>query len=274
MSHCHRGAACVMAALCTSAVLWAWAAPLQQVQRSGVLRLCTNPAALPYSNRSAQHSESGFQVELAAAVAREMGLAITVVWVQGASAARKADCDISMDERPAAKHYDREGSTGPLISVDLPLRFSKPYAGSGIFLAVPSGSAVKRFDDLDERKIGVIVGSAAHEWLAKKGFKVSSFAFETDIVEALESGEIGAGALSAPTVGWYRHEHPNAIVTIPAGYEPEPALRWNVAIGLWRADDALVAAVNGAIDRVVAQRIPQHIYARYGVAYYAPFPEP
>ena len=54
---------------------------------------------------------------------------------------------------------------------------------------------------------------------------------------------------------------------IPDGHEPEPALRWNVSIALWRADDA----VNAAIDRVIEQRIPYDIYAKYGVMYHPRF---
>lgn len=270
----HRGTvvASITVSLFASSAQLVGAAPLEQVQKNGALRLCANPAALPYSNRSIQSSLPGFQIELAAAVAREMGLGLTVAWVQGLSAAIKAECDVSMDARAVSAHYDREGQTGPLMSAALPLRFSKPYAGSGLFLVVPSGSPAQRFEDLNEQKVGVVVDSIANQWLAKKGLKVSSFAFQDDIVGAVETGEISAGAVAAPIIGWYRHEHPDATVTIPTGYEPEPALRWNVAIALWRADDVLLEAVNAAIDRVVEQRIPHQIYAKYGVAYHPPFP--
>jgi hypothetical protein len=44
--------------------------------------------------------------------------------------------------------------------------------------------------------------------------------------------------------GWYRHEHLKTAVGMNAGYEFEPALRWNVCVGLRGADDALVAAVD------------------------------
>ena len=59
----------------------------------------------------------------------------------------------------------------------------------------------------------------------------------------------------------------------PSKYEPEPALRWNVSVGLRRADDALVAAVDTAVARVVEQRIPAQIYAKYGIIYLPPSAE-
>ena len=56
---------------------------------------------------------------------------------------------------------------------------------------------------------------------------------------------------------WYRHEHPDAKIKIADGFEPEPALRWNVLIAVWKADDALFDAVNAAIERVIERRIPK-----------------
>jgi polar amino acid transport system substrate-binding protein len=247
------------------------AASLDKVQQNGSLRLCANPDALPHSNRPGRPGLPGFQVEMAEAVAREMGLGLTVAWIRTPNAAAKAGCDASMDSIPLPASYQREGRVGPLMAALLPLRFTKPYAASGIFLIVPSGSPARSFGDLHDQKIGVAVGSIEHEWLSNKGLRVSVFAFQEEIVAAVEAGEIGAGAVPQPIVGWYRHEHPDARVMIPDGYEPETALRWNVAIGLWRADDALVVAVDAAIDRVIAKRVPYQIYAKYGAIYHPPF---
>jgi polar amino acid transport system substrate-binding protein len=247
------------------------AASLKEVQQSGSLRLCANPNALPYSNRSSPGGPPGFQVELAAAVAREMGLGLAIAWIRTTSAAGKAGCDASMDSIPLAASYPREGRIGPLMGNLLPLRFTQPYAASGVFLAIPSDSQARRFEDLHDQKIGVIVGSVEHEWLTNKAMRVSVFAFQEEIVAAVDAGEIGGGAVPQPILGWYRHEHPGARVTIPDGYEPEPALRWNVAVGLWRADDALISVVDAALDRVMDKQIPRQIYAKYGAAYHPPF---
>jgi hypothetical protein len=73
-------------------------------------------------------------------------------------------------------------------------------------------------------------------------------------------------------IGWYRHEHPSTAIRIPDGYEPEPALRWNISVGLRRAGDALVAAVDAPVARVVEQRIPAQIYAKYDITYLTPSP--
>ena len=90
---------------------------------------------------------------------------------------------------------------------------------------------------------------------------------ELSQIAAIEAGEIEVGAVNPVIVGWYRHEHPSTAVRIP---DTEPALHWSVSVGLRRADDALLAAVDAAVARVVEQRIPAQIYAKYGITYLPP----
>jgi polar amino acid transport system substrate-binding protein len=44
-----------------------------------------------------------------------------------------------------------------------------------------------------------------------------------------------------------------------------PELRWEVAVGMRKADDALVAAVNTALDHMLADGTVGRIYASYGI---------
>ena len=263
----------ILVALVAGSPQLADAATLEQVKQRGALRLCANPSALPYSNNSPQAGPPGFQLELAEAMADAMGLKLIVAWTQGITVENKARCDAFMDslDLGSAARYEREGRTGPTRDLPIPVRLSKAYAGGGVVLAVRAGSTVRRFDELKQQEVGVVVGSLAHEVLAKKGFNVSSFAFDEDVVVAIDRGEIRAGAVVSPALGWYRHEHPRAKVTIPQGYDPEPELRWNSAVALWQADDALVATVNAAVDRVIAKGVPEQVYAKYGVSYHLPW---
>jgi ABC-type amino acid transport substrate-binding protein len=267
----HRG--CFVAALLTSLIVGALrpasSASLDEVRKSGSLHLCANPAAPPYSIRSDRNDLPGFQIELAEAVAHAMGLRLVVDW--GSYPGNATKCDASMDVVVGAKLFQPEGITGPLLGTLIPLHLTKPYAGSGVFLAVTAGSAARRFEDFQPQKIGVVAGTVAYQYLASAGLRVSVFAFPDEVIAAIENGEVGAGAIMAPVVGWHRHEHPETTVMIPDGYEPVPALCWNVAIGVWHADDALIEALNSAIDSVTDQRLPDRIYAKYGVAYYPPF---
>jgi ABC-type amino acid transport substrate-binding protein len=245
------------------------AASLTEVRQNGILRVCANRSALPYSNLTDRGGSAGFEVELAEVLAHEMGLELGVVWVRNAGDTKNSDCDVLMGVVASAASYDREGLTGPLTT-RLPLRFSRPYADSGVVLVISSRSSVRRLKDLHGEKIGVMVGTVEHEWLAKHGFRVSVFASQEDIIAAIEAGEIEVGATNPVIVGWYRHEHPSTAVRTSEGYEPEPALHWSVSVGLRRADDALLRALDAAMARVVEQRLPAQIYAKYGISYLPP----
>jgi polar amino acid transport system substrate-binding protein len=52
--------------------------------------------------------------------------------------------------------------------------------------------------------------------------------------------------------------------------DSEPELRWSVAVGMRRADDALVERVNAALSGLVTDGTIAAIYARYGVAHRRP----
>jgi ABC-type amino acid transport substrate-binding protein len=142
------------------------------VRQNGILRLCANPSALPYSNIADRGGVAGFEVELAEVLAHEMGLEFGVIWVRNAGDIKNSDCDALMGAVASAASYDREGLTGPLTT-HLPLRFSRPYADSGVVLDISSRSPVRRLEDLHGQNIGVKVGTVEHEWLAKHGSRVS-----------------------------------------------------------------------------------------------------
>ena len=54
-------------------------------------------------------------------------------------------------------------------------------------------------------------------------------------------------------------------MTLVQDYESMPELRWEVAVGMRKADDALVAAVNTALDHMLADGTVNRIYASYGI---------
>jgi hypothetical protein len=82
------------------------------------------------------------------------------------------ECDASLDAIAQAEHYEREGVTGPLMrSVDLPVRYTKPYAAGGVFLAVPSSSPARHFEDLANQKIGVSPAPASMNFSRKRAFR-------------------------------------------------------------------------------------------------------
>jgi ABC-type amino acid transport substrate-binding protein len=239
----------------------AQAASLAAVRERGSVNVCANPDALPYSSQDRAHP--GFQLEIADAIARRLGVGLHVDWIVFTRHARRVDCDAIIGSIVALDPGDKAARPGQ--------RLTKPYTGSGYVLVVPPAAAgVRRLEELKGGKIGVEHTSWPHYTLDTRGIPTSSYGSAVDILEAVAKGEVAGGFVTDAYVGWYLKLHPNEPLRIATSYVPERDFRWNVAVGLRNADPALVDALNQAIDALIADRTIPEIFAKYGIAYTPP----
>jgi polar amino acid transport system substrate-binding protein len=147
------------------------------------------------------------------------------------------------------------------------LRLSRPYLVSGVAIALrPGVSGIADYADLKKlKRVGATVGSLASVTLGQKGLPTIPFTFEDDMVEAVGKGELDAALISPASAGYYNLLHKDAPVTLVRAYENEPEFRWEIAVGMRKSDDALVAKINEAIDRLLADGTVSRIYASYGI---------
>ena len=220
--------------------------------------MCANPDALPHASNRPE--TPGFQVDLGRALAAGLGVPLEIDWIIPRIRAGLVDCDLLLDTIA-----DPDIQRGPL-------KLSHAYQKSGVALALRPGSdAVLGFGDLrPEQRVGVLVGSIASVVLGKRGLRTVPYAFESDMVEDLAKGTLDACAVSPASIAYYIHAHPGAGLRFVHAYDTEPELSWNLAVGLRRSDDALVAAVNAALDKLIDDGTLARIYARYGVDYRRP----
>ena len=243
----------VLAGLLVLFAVDAPARPLEAIRQRGALTLCAHPNALPFASR---HGDvPGFQVEVARALAKQLGVSLEQHWVVNTFQYRRADCDIILDAIA-----DRA------MLAEVGLRMSQPYHRSGIALAVGPKSSVASLAELTQgQRVGVQVGSIASMTLGKRGVKTSPFAFEDEIMDALAKGEIDAGAVTPAAIGWFNKTHPDARVRRIAAFEGEPDLNWNVAVGMVSPDEKLRQDVDAALQALLADGTLARIYARYEV---------
>jgi polar amino acid transport system substrate-binding protein len=236
----------------------AGARPLAVIRDRGVLSLCAHANALPFASKT--KDPPGFQIELGRALAGELGVALQVEWIFSGIQFRTADCDIVLDTIAV-----------PEAQAERRLSLSKPYQRSGVGLALrPDTAGVAKFEDLVGRRVAVQSGSLAGMLLGQRGAQLAAFGFEDDMVEAVVKGEVDAAAVSPATVGYFNLRHPETRLRFVHAYEAEPELRWNLAVGLRRADAPFREAIDGAIDRLVADGTVGRIYARYGIEHRPP----
>lgn len=232
---------------------------LADIQARGVLSMCANPDALPHASNRAE--TPGFQVEIGRALAAALGVQLHVDWIIPRLRAGLVDCDMLLDTI-----VDPATQRGPV-------KLSRAYQKSGVALAlrVAGNDAVRRFEDLAPgKRVGVMTNSLAGMLLNQRGLYTVPYAFERDMVEDLAKGELDACAVSPATIAYFIHSHSGSMLRYVHAYDAEPELRWDLAVGLRRSDDALVDAVNDALARFMRDGSLARIYATYGVDYRQP----
>jgi polar amino acid transport system substrate-binding protein len=231
---------------------------LKAIQERGAISLCAHPNSLPFASRTEQ--SPGFQIELGRALAQQLGVSLTMEWVLISYQISRTDCDIILDSIAAD---DAPPGFG--------IKLSKPYYRGGVTLAVPDGSTIRSFQDLDRRtKVAVQTGSLAAMDIDRRHVPISVFGFEEDMLGALAAHEVDAAAVTPLTVGYYNLQHPDHPMTVLPLDEADHDLVWNVAVGMRRPDDALRSAIDQAIDRLSAEGEIARIYQRYGVTLQPP----
>jgi len=232
-------------------------ASLSALRERGTLTVCAHPDALPFSSQDG--ALPGFQVEIAEAVARQLGVRLNVRWIVYTRHAQRAQCDAVMGS------IVQPGAHAPPGSL-----LTKPYVGSGYVLVIPPAVAdVRRLEDVPNGKVGVEHTSWPHYLLATKKIETSSYGNQPDVLDAVARGEVVAGFVTDAYVGWYLKQHPGA-VKIASAAMPDADFRWNVVIRLLDADQALADAVNRSLDGLIADRTIPGIFTKYGITYVPP----
>lgn len=253
------GAFCAASLLALAPLQIAHARTLAEIKARGILELCANPGSLPYSSKN--QDNPGFQVEIAHALAQGLGVNLSVAWIVPTYRDKLVNCDIHLDAfNDSAVH---EGK----------LKLSRPYQRNGVVLGLHQDNAgdIKRFDDLKQgQKIGVMINSAASVILGKKGLTTSPYAFEADMLDDLVKGDLFGCAISVATISYYRKQHPETNLSLVYPDAGESDLSWSVTVGMRKADDALVSAMDEVIDKLLANETFKTIYTKYGIEHRAP----
>lgn len=230
---------------------------LEDVKASGTIAVCANPNALPFASRKGP--THGFQLDLAEALAHQLGVSLTREWVISRYDMFRAHCDIVVD---SIADRDVEARAG--------MQLSKPYRHSGVMLAVRPGDHTRSIADLKHRRVGVLVSSIAAMNLNQRGIDTLPGLFESDLLDLLAKHEVDAAAVTEASIGYYNLRHPKAHFRAVDIFHGDPDLSWNVAIALHKPDPALVQAVDVALTHLIDDGTVTRVYARYGITLLPP----
>jgi polar amino acid transport system substrate-binding protein len=265
LSHRLNGKLCglvIMVGACAALSLLAAgdaaARTLAEVKSLGAISMCANDNALPYASKDP--AKPGFQIELGRAIAEGLGLPLNVEWIFPRRRANIVNCDLMFDNANDPKMYE-----GRLL-------LTHPYQKSGVALGFRADAEpITDFKELKKgQKIGVMINSIAAMVLGKAGKTFSPYAFQSDMLEDLQKGEIYGAAISSAMMSYEVFQHPDSGLRVVNAFDSEPMLAWEVSVGLRKSDQALLDAINGVLDKLLEDGTVTRIYAKYGVEHRKP----
>jgi quinoprotein dehydrogenase-associated probable ABC transporter substrate-binding protein len=203
-----------------------------------VLRVCADPASLPYSNQAGE----GFENKLAELMAQKLGKSLAYTWypqspgfVRNTLRARKCDVIMGMPQG------------GDLVTV------TNAYYRTAYAIAFKPGTGLDGVESLEDprlktKKIGIVAGTPPATNLAVNGLignaKPYTLVVDTRVENSprammndLASGEIDAAVLWGPFAGYYAKQSATPVTVVPLVKETNgPKEIYRIGMGIRGAD--------------------------------------
>jgi polar amino acid transport system substrate-binding protein len=235
-----------------AAGLPAQAAPLEEVQRRGELRVAADPSAgQPYFAQSGE-AFTGFEAELARALAAQLGVKAVFVatpWAKLLDAVREGRVDVAINALEIEACPD--------------VRFSQPYyvASQGL-LVKKADTRIYGVKDLSGRAVGTTQGSVAAAVLQNlpKPAKVKAYPDTASPFKALATGQVEAVLLESAMVRWQAKQQPAMFRLAGLPMLPRP---YGAAVR--DADATLLDGLNGATAKLRATGALRKLLTGYGL---------
>lgn len=249
-----------MHALHTLALAGALVGGTAVAQAAAPLRLCADPANLPFSHRAADGAEPGLPglyVEIGQAVARALGRPLQTVWSLSYFGKRNlrstllaGQCDLAVGLPPVPEFM------GPRVI------YTRPVLTLGYALVVPRALPARNLDDLTGKRVAVQFGSPPQSLLALRSDLTAVTAMDPEeAMRRLAEGAVDAAFIWGPSAGYInRTALHDAYKLLPVD---APQMQWQAAIGLSSKQAALRDQVDAALPGL-APHI-RDLQAKYGV---------
>ncbi len=206
---------------------------LDDIKKSGKIRIAIDLGVPPYGMTDAQLKPTGLDVEAAQMLAKDWGLQFEHVPTTGASRipalqTGKADLVISSLSYTAdrAKVID----------------FSLGYAVLRTVIAAPKGTVVKKLADLDGKTVGTVRGTTHDTQLTKegpKGMKLVRYEDDATEAQAFLSGQVDIFSTAEMIVPQIDKKNPARQVELKFVLD-----NFKLCVGVKKGEERLLAEVN------------------------------
>ena len=240
----------------------------QRIQQQGFFTVSLDPDNLPYSAREGELQ--GMEVELAHAVAKQLGLAAKIDWIQVRSETSLArllegDSDVVIGLPVEERLRNDDESVAERIV------YTRPYHRTGyLIFARKDGPRVERLSNLhgeQTRRVGAQAGTLADVLLKRQGFRRQLYGTQQATLRALAEKQIDYAYLWSNAT-WLARSSPQLEVEIVQPYKLVDGRE--MAAVVRRGDKDFREQLNGALDRLVENAFVERLLRRYGMPYYPP----
>ena len=246
--------ALVMIAACMTACGGAKGASLKDVQKAGKMTIATSPDFPPFESLEGD-AVVGIEPDIMKLICDKLGVEAEFV---------QMDFDSVLIGIQAAKYDCAMSGITVTPAREKNMLFTDPYYNAAQVIVVAEGSPITGKADLAGKVASVQTGTTAESGCQDEGIDVQAFAANADAKAALTTGKVDAWVVDNLTAS-QMVEAGDGLVILEEKLTEEP-----YAFAFAMGSEDLVAAINGALNELMADGTVEGIFANYGEAYMKP----
>ncbi|MBI3246044.1 MAG: transporter substrate-binding domain-containing protein [Deltaproteobacteria bacterium] len=234
------------------------------------LRVCLLENNLPYSSRQ---ENSGFDFDVAKAVADGMGKSFLPVWTSNSTRIDEIEESDFPTRKLARNVCDAIFSLpGQDAIKDAPkLALGAPYYGAAFQLIAKEQNALNNLMSLGTTPVAIQSQTIANFVLNARKARMQTFFSTEEALNSLVKGETALALLWGPVAGWHLRNHPDLKLFFVSGYEPPTVVRWNEHVATRASDTDLRNAIDVALKNLDEKGTLQALAQHYGIPLHKPF---
>ena len=158
------------------------------------LRVCSDPDNLPFSK--SEGSTKGLYIDLAELIGKRLGVPVEYVWYLTFNQRRALRNSLDGCDAYFALPADPDYKVGGAVK-------TAPFMDVRYAVVTRPRPAIATIDELKGKTLGVTFGSTPHVYFSiLEGFGVKSYRGSEEVIAAIEAGEVDAGVLWGPHIGY------------------------------------------------------------------------
>lgn len=233
---------------------------LADVKKAGELVIATSPDFPPFEELQGDGSVTGIEIDVMNLICEKLGVTLKI---------EQMDFDSVLPGIQAGK-YDA-GVSGITVTEGRLKNslFTDPYCLAAQAIVVTVDSGIQSKADLDGKTVSVQSGTTAESFCMENGYKVNSYAANSDAESAVVTGKVDAWVIddltAAEMVAAYNADNGETLVILNEAMTTEP-----YAFAFAFGSEDLVETINDIIKEMLADGTIADIFAKYDAPYTAP----